>query len=143
MGLSQATLDLVRQGMCAVTTTQTVGRTGDGAGKPLGTAWFVFDDSTPGGTGVAPYSVCGKTGTAQTARVEPNGWFVAFAPADNPQIAIAVVVPNGREGSETAAPIARRILDAYFNAPQAPFPSWWFTLPYIPISVPDGSTGGG
>ncbi len=143
MGLSQSTLDIVREGMCDVTTTKTVGRTGPAAGVPLGTAYFVFDDPDPKGTGIAPYSVCGKTGTAQTARTEPNGWFVAYAPADNPQVAVAVVVPYGREGSETAAPIARRILDAYFNAPQAPWPSWWVNLPYIPISVPDGSMGGG
>ncbi len=143
MGLSQSTLDIVRQGMCEVTTTKTVGRTGPGAGQPLGTAYFVFDDVPPDGVGIAPYSVCGKTGTAQTARTEPNGWFVAYAPADNPQVAVAVVVPYGREGSETAAPIARRILDAYFNAPQAPWPSWWVNLPYIPINVPDGSMGGG
>ena len=140
MGLSQATLDIVRQGMCEVTTTKTVGRTGPAKGLPLGTAYFVFDDPT--GTGIAPYSVCGKTGTAQTARVEPNGWFVAYAPADKPQIAVAVVVPYGREGSETAAPIARRILDAYFNAPQAPWPDWWVNLPYIPINIPDGGGGG-
>ena len=39
--------------------------------------------------------------------------FVAFAPADDPQIAVAVVVENGRSGSGTAAPIARKIFDAY------------------------------
>jgi cell division protein FtsI/penicillin-binding protein 2 len=138
MGLSQSTLDLVKQGMCAVTTQTARNRTPNN--KPLGTAWFVFSD--PGGTGVAPYSVCGKTGTAQTARVEPNGWFVAFAPADNPTVAVAVMVQNGREGSETAAPIVRRILDAYFGAPQAPWPSWWSNLPYIPLEIPEGSTGG-
>ncbi len=139
MGLSPSTLDLVRQGMCAVTTTTEVNTTN---GDPLGTAWFVFDDDSPGGTGVAPYSVCGKTGTAQTARPEPTGWFVAFAPADNPQIAVAVVIEYGREGSETAAPIVRRILDAYFNAPQAPWPSWWVNNPYYPLNIPEGSTGG-
>ena len=86
--------------------------------------------------------MCGKTGTAQTARTEPNGWFVAFAPADNPQIAVAVTIEYGREGSETAAPIARRILDAYFNAPQAPWPYWWTQNPYYPLNIPEGSTGG-
>ncbi len=139
MGLSQSTLDLIKQGMCAVTTKTAVNRTN---GKELGTAWFVFSDDSRGGTGVAPYTSCGKTGTAQTARVEPNGWFVAFAPANDPTVAVAVMVQNGREGSETAAPIVRRILDAYFGAPQAPWPSWWANLPYIPLNIPDGSTGG-
>ncbi len=139
MQLSQSTLDIIRQGMCAVTTDKEVNTTN---GDPLGTAWFVFDQAPPDGTGIAPYSVCGKTGTAQTARPEPTGWFVAYAPADDPQIAVAVVIQYGREGSETAAPIVRRILDAYFNAPQAPWPSWWFNLPYIDINIPEGSTGG-
>jgi penicillin-binding protein 2 len=139
MGLSQSTLDILHQGMCAVTNSQAVNRVN---GDPLGTAWFVFDQAPPDGTGIAPYSVCGKTGTAQTARPEPNGWFVAFAPADNPQIAVAVVTQYSREGSETSAPIARRILDAYFNAPQAPWPAWWINLPYIALSIPEGSTGG-
>jgi penicillin-binding protein 2 len=139
MGLSQATLDIVREGMCAVTQKSVVGQT---TGKPLGTAWFVFTDDEAGGTGVAPYTVCGKTGTAQTARIEPNGWFVAFAPADDPQIAIAAVIQYGREGSETAAPIVRRILDAYFGAPQAPWPSWWINNAYVDLAIPEGSTGG-
>ncbi len=115
MGLSAETLDLIHEGMCAVTNTRAVNRTN---GEPLGTAWFVFDQPTEdGGTGVAPYSVCGKTGTAQTARSEPNGWFVAYAPADQPTVAVVVVTEYSREGSETSAPIARRILDAYFGAP--------------------------
>jgi penicillin-binding protein 2 len=137
MGLSPSTLALVRQGMCAVTTSDAVNTTN---GLPLGTAWFVFDD--PEDTGIAPYSVCGKTGTAQTGRIEPNGWFVAFAPADNPTIAVAVVTQYSREGSETSAPIVRRILDAYFGAPQAPFPWWWTENPYYELTIPEGSTGG-
>ncbi len=137
MGLSDSTLALVRQGMCNVTRSNAVNRTN---GDPLGTAWFVFDD--PSTTGIAPYSVCGKTGTAQTARSEPNGWFVAFAPADNPTVAIAIVTQYSREGSETSAPIARRILDAYFGAPQAPWPSWWTQNPYYELNIPEGSTGG-
>ena len=140
MGLSDSTLALIKEGMCAVTTDIAKNRTN---GEPLGTAWFVFDEPTAdGGTGVAPYSVCGKTGTAQTARPEPNGWFVAFAPADNPTVAVAVVTQYSREGSETSAPIVRRILDAYFGAPQAPWPSWWINNPYYEINIPEGSTGG-
>jgi penicillin-binding protein 2 len=136
MGLSAEVLDIVRQGMCMVTDRDVIGRT---SGEPLGTAWFVFDD--PNGTGIAPYTVCGKTGTAQTGEIEPHGWFVAFAPADNPQIAIAAMIEYSREGSETAAPIVRRILDTYFNAPPAPYPWWWFENEYVPLNIPEGSTG--
>lgn len=137
MNLGEETLALIREGMCAVTTQATVGTT---TGQPIGTAWFVFDDDT--GTGIAPYSVCAKTGTAQTGRVEPNGWFVAYAPADNPQVAVAAMVEYGREGSETAAPIVRRLLDAYFNAYTAPYPWWWSETPYEPLQIPEGNTGG-
>ena len=139
MGLSEEVLDIVRQGMCMVTDRDIIGRT---SGQPIGTAWFVFDD--PDGAGIAPYTVCGKTGTAQTGQIEPHGWFVAFAPADNPQIAIAAMIEYSREGSETAAPIVRRILDTYFNVPPeqvAPYPWWWFEREYVPLEIPEGSTG--
>jgi penicillin-binding protein 2 len=136
MGLSQETLDIIREGMCAVTTDDAVGRS---TGRPLGTAWFVFDSED---TGIAPYTVCGKTGTAQTGRIEPHGWFVAYAPADDPQIAVVVMVEHSREGSETAAPIVRRILDAYFGVTPAPFPSWWWEFEYVALQIPEGNTGG-
>ncbi len=139
MGLSEEVLALVRDGMCMVTTQRATGRS---TGQPLGTAWFVFDQPAPQGTGVAPYTVCGKTGTAQTGRIEPHGWFVAYAPRDNPEIAVVAMIEHGREGSETAAPIVRRVLDAYFSAPQAPYPRWWFENEYVPLNIPQGSTGG-
>jgi penicillin-binding protein 2 len=60
--------------------------------------------------------VAGKTGSAQTgAGRKPHGWFIAFAPADNPTIALAVVVENSDEGGRVAAPIAKRVLEAYFT----------------------------
>ena len=46
----------------------------------------------------------------------PHGWFLAFAPADNPTIALAVLVEHGRSGGESAAPVARQILAHYFGA---------------------------
>lgn len=136
--LTERALTVVRDGMCMVPDSTVYGRT---SGERLGTAWFAFSDPDwyP-----APYTLCGKTGTAQTGRIEPNGWFVAYAPADNPQIAVAAMIEHGREGSETAAPIVRRILDAYFNVPQdqvAPFPEWWFDNSYNPMQIPEGSTG--
>jgi len=75
-----------------------------------------------------PYQVAGKTGTAQVfsiaqeeeydaeevdERLRDHGLFVAYAPADNPRIAVAVVVENGGGGSSAAAPVARKLLDAY------------------------------
>jgi penicillin-binding protein 2 len=76
----------------------------------------------------APYTFAGKTGTAQVFTVAQNerynasainerlrdhSWFIAFAPADAPRIAIAVLQENGGAGASAAAPIARKVLDAY------------------------------
>lgn len=136
--LSQEALDVVREGMCDVTTLEARNTTN---GNPLGTAWFVFQ---PDNGFTSYYSICAKTGTAQTES-DPNAWFVAYVPADNPQIAIAVMSQNSREGSEVAAPIMRRLLDDYLNVPPeyfAPFPEWW-TQPFNPMSIAEGGTGGG
>jgi len=90
----------------------------------------------PRGSARAPmqgttYSVAGKTGTAQVIgiaqderyreeeideRLRDHGLFIAFAPAEAPRIALSVVVENGGGGSRAAAPVARKILDAYFAA---------------------------
>jgi penicillin-binding protein A len=71
-----------------------------------------------GGTGtaaqIAGVRVAGKTGTAENGQNQPNTtWFVAFAPADAPQVAVAVVLENqSGTGGTTAAPIAREIMQA-------------------------------
>ncbi|MGH2409220.1 MAG: penicillin-binding transpeptidase domain-containing protein, partial [Chloroflexota bacterium] len=62
-----------------------------------------------------PWSVAGKTGTAQTPQANPHAWFAAFAPVQSPRIAVAVVVENGGEGSYVAAPIVKDILRAYLS----------------------------
>jgi peptidoglycan glycosyltransferase len=54
-------------------------------------------------------SVAGKTGTAENPHGDAHSWFIGFAPADNPQIAIAVIVENAGAGSLVAAPIARDV----------------------------------
>ena len=87
---------------------------------PTGTARAAGADS--------PYVIAGKSGTAQRytrkdggeyneARVAENlrhrALFIAFAPAEAPRIAVAVVVEHGNSGSKAAAPVARRVLDAY------------------------------
>lgn len=76
------------------------------------------------------YKIAGKTGTAQVVgiaqdaeydseslleRQRDHALFVAFAPADNPKIAVAVIAENGEHGSSAAAPIARAVTDAYMN----------------------------
>ena len=64
----------------------------------------------------APYSAAGKTGTAETGKgAGSHAWFVGFAPVDDPEIAICVLVENGESGGRTAAPIARKVIDAYLN----------------------------
>lgn len=66
--------------------------------------------------------VAGKTGTAENPGKAPHSWFAGFAPADNPQIAFAVVVENAGEGSTVAAPMARQVVEAYFGLPLTPLP---------------------
>jgi penicillin-binding protein 2 len=96
----------------------------------------------PGGTAAAVgagagYRIAGKTGTAQVVAVRQgekynagataeqnrdHALFVAFAPADKPRLAVAVLVENGGHGGVTAAPIARQVFDYYLlgKAPHAP-----------------------
>lgn len=108
-------LDLVKRAMIAVT-------------KPGGTAAWA-------GNGV-PYVMAGKTGTAQVINIKQgekydekkiderhrdHAWFIAFAPVEQPKIALVVLVENGGHGSSTAAPIARKVLD-YFMLGKVPKP---------------------
>ena len=103
---------LVQQAMLGVTT------------EPRGTGFRTLGD--------AAYPVAGKTGTAQVIaraddppdpeaeetieeRYRDNGLFIGYAPAENPEIALAVIVENQGGGGSTAAPIARKVLDAYFG----------------------------
>ncbi len=67
----------------------------------------------------APYTVACKTGTAQTGikDTSDHGTFIAYAPAENPEVALAVVVENGT--SAASAAVARKVLDAYFNGKTA------------------------
>ncbi len=56
--------------------------------------------------------VAAKTGTAETGSGNPTGWFIAYAPADAPRYAVAVVVEHGGHGSNVGAPIAKLVLEA-------------------------------
>ncbi len=60
----------------------------------------------------------GKTGTAEVLKSgEPHAWFAGYAPADNPKIAVVVLVEHGGEGATAAAPVFREIVDKYFALP--------------------------
>lgn len=60
--------------------------------------------------------VGGKTGTSQNPHGEDHALFISFAPADDPVIALAVIVENGGKGGSVAAPLAQRVIEAYvFN----------------------------
>ncbi len=59
--------------------------------------------------------VAGKTGTAEQEGKSPHGWFIGFAPANDPKIAISVIVENKGSGSEYALPIAEKVFAAYFD----------------------------
>jgi penicillin-binding protein 2 len=60
-------------------------------------------------------AVAGKTGTAQNPHGQDHGWFICFAPVDNPQIAVAVLVENAGYGSISAAPIASLMVEQYIT----------------------------
>ena len=60
-------------------------------------------------------AIAGKTSTVENPHGDDHGWFVAYAPYDKPTIAIAVVVEQGGYGSDSAAPIARKIIEAAFQ----------------------------
>jgi len=73
----------------------------------------------PGGTGGAAridgVTVAGKTGTAQNPHGKDHSWFVGFAPADDPVIAVATLVENAGHGSAVAAPMVGRAIKAYLD----------------------------
>ena len=85
----------------------------------------------------AEYTSGGKTGTAQVfslkgekyvahkidERLRDHAWFIAYAPADQPRIALAVLVENGGFGAQAAAPIARTVLDWYLLGKKEAGPS--------------------
>ena len=115
LNLDSEHLALVKNAMVAVT-------------QPGGTA-------TMAGAG-ASYAFAGKTGTAQVVgikqdenyieskvqeRYRDHAWFIAFAPSDQPKIALAVLVENGGHGGSIAAPIARKVFD-YFLLGKTPQP---------------------
>jgi penicillin-binding protein 2 len=63
-----------------------------------------------------PVAIAGKTGTAETGiKNQEHAWFTGFAPYENPELVITVLVEHGGEGSLISAPIAKEILEWYFT----------------------------
>jgi len=87
----------------------------------------VVNEGTGARARVPGILIAGKTGTAQVVRkgegkgqadLKDHAWFVSFAPVDNPQIAVVVLVENGGFGGLVAAPVAKAVYEAAFGAPQ-------------------------
>jgi cell division protein FtsI/penicillin-binding protein 2 len=94
LGLSAVTVNALRQAMEAAVS------------GPMATGRMA---SVPG------IRVAGKTGTAQNPHGQDHALFVGFAPADNPEVAFAVVVENAGHGGSMAAPVAAAMLRSYFH----------------------------
>jgi penicillin-binding protein 2 len=113
-GITQADIDVVKHAMEGV------------IDNPSGTAYKIFRN--------LPYTAAGKTGTAQVFSLQGQKYrahglaehlrdhalFIAFAPVDHPQIALALVVENAGWGAQAAGPIARKALDYYLVDRQKP-----------------------
>jgi penicillin-binding protein 2 len=116
--ISKQTLEIIKKGMI-------------GACSPGGTAFPLFDwnESALNKSGSSSFAkaskdsslplVACKTGTAEyvaaSGNVRTHGWLTAYAPADNPEISVTVLMEGGGEGSNVAAPVVRKILAKYFN----------------------------
>jgi penicillin-binding protein 2 len=104
--ISAATLDAIRTGMRGVVS------------LTIGTAHIPLGD-----LGIPIY---GKTGTAENPMGDSHAWFTGYTKTprtDRPDIAVTVIIENGGQGSEVAAPIFRRVIETYyFGSPQKLFP---------------------
>lgn len=107
IGASAQTIETIKEGMLE-------------ACQPGGTAWPLYNFKT---------KIACKTGTAEVGdgSGDSHAWLTAFAPADNPEISITVMVERGGEGSDVAAPIAGDILKEWFNEPNTVVPRYTTT----------------
>jgi len=88
----------------------------DVAGQLTEMMTSVVENGTGRKAQVDGVTVAGKTGTAEDGERPDHNWFIGFAPADDPQIAVAVFVRNsGGTGGDTSAPVARSVIQAYLN----------------------------
>lgn len=95
VNLSQRTWDLLRRGMNKVVDE---------------------DGGTGRGAQIRGISSAGKTGTSQNPHGEGHAWYIGFAPFDNPQIAVAIVIENVGFGGRYAAPVAGRLIEHYLQS---------------------------
>ncbi|TLN02627.1 hypothetical protein FDZ74_15170 [bacterium] len=85
-----------------------------------GTASIQFDGfniPSAGKTGTAEYcdDVASKAGLCISGSWPAHAWYVGYAPYDNPEIAVVAFIYNGDEGSKIAAPVVRKVMEAYFQ----------------------------
>jgi len=104
LGLKPETLSLIQEGMkraCA----------------PGGTGWPLFKFKVPGSRFAEEIPVACKTGTSEYG--DPKGrthaWITTYAPADDPEIVVTILVEGGGEGSSVAGPIAKKVLEEWFG----------------------------
>ena len=100
------------------------------ASESHGTAYLAFQ-----GFGVP---VAGKTGTAESGQELPHAWFAGYFPADKPEVAIAVIAEHTGEGSKFAAPLFRRVVEAYYG--MEPGEDSGSATPPQSTSTPDATT---
>jgi len=111
--VSRQNLEIIKEGLKEV------------VNNPKGTAWRAAH--------IEGIDISGKTGTSQIVgrsnernvskkepsnQFEPHAWFVAYAPSDNPKIAVSVIIEHGGHGSSAAAPIAKEIIETYLGHPE-------------------------
>lgn len=109
LSASEKTLAIVKKGLWQV------------VNSPSGTAWSAR---------IKGIELCGKTGTAQVVsrksddseegattqnHIKDHAWFTAYAPADDPKIAVTVIIEHGEHGSQAAAPVATELIEAYLS----------------------------
>ena len=93
LGVDPSIIQMVQAGLHEVTKTGTAARNFEGF----------------------PYEIAGKTGTAENSQGTDHGWFVGYAPFDNPTVSVAVIVENGGFGASSAVPIGKEIIEAAFK----------------------------
>jgi penicillin-binding protein 2 len=125
--ISDSTVDTVTEGMYGV-----VNETG----------------GTASASKLVGVELCGKTGSAQViseqglsrvgkrADLKDNAWFVGFAPRQNPEIVVSVLVQGGQHGATAAAPIARDVIKAYYDKKQGRIAPQQLTTQAVPPGVP-------
>jgi peptidoglycan glycosyltransferase len=63
------------------------------------------------------YTAAGKTGSAEysSVKTDSHAWFTGFAPAEDPEVCVTIIIEGAGSGGDYAVPIAKRIFDAYFG----------------------------